>query len=796
MKLHLKKLLVLALTAVTCRLFYLIRNRPWIRMNLCKMTHMYRIINFMRIDTDLTVLKEYQSVDVEYPFSNDFSSYSTILYGEGQKTGQVSGVPVIFVPGNAGSYRQVRSLGSVLQNKTESRGLPFRFDVFAVDFNEELSGLSGLYLERQIKYLKLAATHIWSMYSPPRYGIIFVGHSMGGIVVRSLLRFHFDPAKIAFIVTLGTPHKNPPMVFDWYMKNAYNKMHDIWEERKELANLLVLSLSGGLKDHLVPEHLTLDIGIRHVSTTAVDGMELETDHLCIVWCNQLVRYISRLLIEYTRNPDFFNRHVDSIVGQIFNADGTFRQLIQVSGGGYMLTLAVNESVFIKNDEIHPKKIILLTPKNIWLFITRSRDTSIWTSSGKPIYSLSSLKRDFYTLVHSNVSMQFLLHLEPLNFFKATVLEEDPRELSSIRTKVSVNFFILPESGELALLLPLRFETPVIAIILSLEVKSCNDTSNWFGKVEFRSKDMRRLSSLRDGNELHMIGHLLYKEDTEANAFFILNQHCHYLAHLDISYLDTFIVVSNLLNLLSALFQFKRMADTSNVWIYSPIYGSHIFSCFFFNFHYNWIDWFTLLISSFIIASLSHVLQKLGDIFLRVAKNHFSKRDTVFKCFDFHEAMVAMVSLFVNYFYNGFFSMLIIIFSSLLHLVNSGKNLKTDGFSYFLSHIHLVVLHFYVILVYTPFGICSIWNIINYGLFSVREDPVRIPTYCLLFLKFMRLWINKLPYLKMHHILVIVLVYNAFIQQHTCITQLGYSFIAIIGLHWFIGLDDELKKQID
>lgn len=79
------------------------------------------------------------------------------------------------------------------------------------------------------------------------------------------------------------------------MKNVYNRMHEAWRERgREIANLLVLSVSGGLKDHLVPEYLTLDHGIRHVSTTAVDGIELEADHLCIVWCNQLVRFVFQI----------------------------------------------------------------------------------------------------------------------------------------------------------------------------------------------------------------------------------------------------------------------------------------------------------------------------------------------------------------------------------------------------------------------------------------------------------------------------------------------------------------------
>ena len=53
-----------------------------------------------------------------------------------RQTNFLNGLPILFVPGNAGSGRQVRSLGSLLQNKTEGRMTNFHFDVFAVDFNE------------------------------------------------------------------------------------------------------------------------------------------------------------------------------------------------------------------------------------------------------------------------------------------------------------------------------------------------------------------------------------------------------------------------------------------------------------------------------------------------------------------------------------------------------------------------------------------------------------------------------------------------------------------------------------
>ncbi|CAG9537628.1 unnamed protein product [Cercopithifilaria johnstoni] len=548
MKLHMKNLLFATFIAATFRLLYMVRNRPWMRTNQCEMTYMYRIINFMRIDIDLTKLKYGQTDDIGYPFSNDFSSYVTILYGEGEyahnymRTKQVNGLPVIFVPGNAGSSKQVRSLGSILHNKTENRNLPFTFDVFAIDFNEELSGLSGMYLERQIKYLKLAVRHIWSMYSPSPHGIIFVGHSMGGIVIRSLLHsVDFDSSRIAFIITLGTPHKDAPMVFDWYLKNIYDRMHESWKKhQKELASLLILSVSGGLKDHLVPEHFTVDSGIRHISTTAIDGIELETDHLCIVWCNQLVRYISRLMIEYAYNPASFHRRADHVVKQLFDANGLLREPIHMR---------------VKNNDENVKEFVLSFPNNSWLFIERSIGSSLRTSSGEPIYSLNSLRQTSYTLVHSSVAERISVSLKSEKFFEVVALREDPAK--SIHDVKVVHIGLLSlmkscftflweadfEGDESVVLLPVYFETPGVAIVIQLELESCRHTNEWFAKVEFRSQDLRRISSLGDSKELQIIGHLLNKEETKAEIFFILNRRCRFHARIDISYLDTLIVRS-------------------------------------------------------------------------------------------------------------------------------------------------------------------------------------------------------------------------------------------------------------
>ncbi|VIO87117.1 Uncharacterized protein BM_BM5838 [Brugia malayi] len=799
----------------------MIGNRPWMRINQCEMTYMYRVMNFMRINIGLTKLKHDQTEDIKYLFSNDFSGYSTILYGEGEyarnymRTRQVSGIPIIFVPGSAGSSKQVRSLGSILHNKTESRNLPFTFDVFAIDFNEELSGLSGMYLERQIKYLDLVVRHIWTMYSPPPHGIIFVGHSMGGIVIRSLLHnIRFDPSRIAFIVTLGTPHKNAPMVFDWYLENIYDRMHKNWREHeKKLASLLVLSVSGGLKDHLVPEHFTLDNGVRHISTTAIDGIELETDHLCIVWCNQLLRYISRLVVEYAYDPISFQKHADNIVKQLFDADGLFRELTRMKVGTSTAIVIRNDLIFVKNNGGDLKEFVLSFPKNSWLFIERSIGSSLWTSSGEPIYNLNSLRQTFYTLVHSNVTEQISVHLKPGKFFKAVALQEDPEKFNSVvhielLSLLKGCFTFLWEANfeerASAVLLPVYFGTPVIAIVISIELESCMRTNEWFAKVEFRGQDLRRISSLGSNKELHVIGHLLSKEETKAEIFFILSQRCRFHARLDISYLDTMIVMLRMYGSIIPYMLSIYILSTLSICTLTEEYYSNIRDCKIIClvlichtsmiYWSNLVDWFTLLISSLLISYFTYVIQKLTDLFIRLMKNRYSERFVKSTCFDLNGLAVVAISLFINYSYNGFFALLIVVLSSLLQLLKTAISLKTVSLSSFSQPVILVIFHFYAILVYTPFGVCSLWNIIRYGLFAVYEDPARVPAYWMAFLKLIRLSVGKIHFFKAHYISVAVLMYTFLTQPSTCIEQLGFSFIAIIGLSWFVTQSEKKSKE--
>src|SRR5690348_4360575 len=69
------------------------------------------------------------------PMEHRFSSkYKLFSYKENSRDPTLRGKPLLFVHGNAGGYKQVRSIAGALQI-----GRPNEFDVFTIDFNEELS---------------------------------------------------------------------------------------------------------------------------------------------------------------------------------------------------------------------------------------------------------------------------------------------------------------------------------------------------------------------------------------------------------------------------------------------------------------------------------------------------------------------------------------------------------------------------------------------------------------------------------------------------------------------------------
>src|SRR3978361_124937 len=86
---------------------------------------------------------------------------------------QVKGVPVLFIPGNAGSYKQVRPIAAeaatyfhdVLRHDAAVIDAGTRnLDFFTVDFNEDITAFHGQTMLDQAEYLNEAIAYILSLY--------------------------------------------------------------------------------------------------------------------------------------------------------------------------------------------------------------------------------------------------------------------------------------------------------------------------------------------------------------------------------------------------------------------------------------------------------------------------------------------------------------------------------------------------------------------------------------------------------------------------------------------------------
>ncbi|TFK55658.1 PGAP1-domain-containing protein [Heliocybe sulcata] len=232
--------------------------------------------------------------------------YSLWLYREvGWDPQELQGAPVLFIPGNAGSSHQVRSIASsATRQYYSSPSTPSPqfvntnvkpLDFFALEFNEDLSAFHGPTLTAQTIYARAAISYIVSLY-PQNTSITILGHSMGGIVSTSLLP---DP-RISTIITMSTPHTLPPARFDRRIDDIYRKNADILET----DSTPILSLCGGAIDMQIPSEACVlplgkgeDVYRRTVFTTALEGAWTGVGHLAMVWCHQVRWRVARAALE-------------------------------------------------------------------------------------------------------------------------------------------------------------------------------------------------------------------------------------------------------------------------------------------------------------------------------------------------------------------------------------------------------------------------------------------------------------------------------------------------------------------
>ncbi|KAJ3085056.1 GPI inositol deacylase [Quaeritorhiza haematococci] len=311
--------------------FYLYAPDP----DLCRMTYMYPdYVHLSDFDATATRLgNKYQlylyKERRDWGFESDFSS-------------QPRGIPVIFIPGSAGSRGQVRSVASVSAKIYAERKLKgdkdhFEpFDFFTVDTLDEHSAFHGAAIADQAEYVNDAIKYILSLYTTPgktnnnkKYpiptSVIVIGHSMGGVVARAMLTAeNHVPASVNTIITLATPHQRPPISIENTISIVYQNMNSFWKaaqtlphdspylsrsDVQTLRNVAVLSIASGNHDYIVHSDsaeiapiIPEENGFT-VYTTAIPYVWTAADHRCILWCNQFVEVLADGLFMIANTTD-------------------------------------------------------------------------------------------------------------------------------------------------------------------------------------------------------------------------------------------------------------------------------------------------------------------------------------------------------------------------------------------------------------------------------------------------------------------------------------------------------------
>ncbi|TIB39903.1 hypothetical protein E3P86_00910 [Wallemia ichthyophaga] len=211
------------------------------------------------------------------------------------------GIPVLFIPGNAGSYKQGRSIAAEISKQYHidynrpnhdlaSQNIPLP-DLWTVDFKEELSAFHAGLVRRQAEYCRSAVDYILSQYagqSHPPESVIVIAHSMGGVVAREM--FHltdYRQGSIDLLLTLSSPNAIPPTPFSRSMSSLFGN---------NLSKHTEIAISGGSADSLLPADVTyapISQNSLSVLSTTIPGVWAPISHQAIVWCDQLRRKIAR-----------------------------------------------------------------------------------------------------------------------------------------------------------------------------------------------------------------------------------------------------------------------------------------------------------------------------------------------------------------------------------------------------------------------------------------------------------------------------------------------------------------------
>ncbi|TKY89685.1 hypothetical protein EX895_001470 [Sporisorium graminicola] len=327
------------------------RRRPWLpwlilAVSLTLVT--YSVDSFLRLPQQLSISQQCRmsrmwpayidhtaNLEVFSP-SGLWRKYRLYLYRERnfEPMDLPTGSPALFVPGNSGSYGQVRSVASSAarqfykehssgEHREEWKDAPpgvAHTDWYTIDFNEDFSAFSGSTLIEQATFINEVVAYLSNRYESPATRSFAAGernttvpilaHSMGGIAARLARRLPNHPrGYIDTIVTLSTPHAYPPVPFDRSVEYVYSLINthveppQIAHGAPDQVPPLLVSIAGGLLDTQLPSDpssLSLSrigesVAASRISTFtgSLPSLWSSVDHVAVMWCDQLREKIAR-----------------------------------------------------------------------------------------------------------------------------------------------------------------------------------------------------------------------------------------------------------------------------------------------------------------------------------------------------------------------------------------------------------------------------------------------------------------------------------------------------------------------
>lgn len=130
--------------------------------------------------------------------------------------------------------------------------------------------------------------------------VTLLGHSMGGIVAR-LAMTSSPNTMVDAIVTMSTPHLQPPAPLDYEMERIYSEINSV--DYRDPAPLLI-SICGGASDvQIVSDSCALSNNLVGpgdgfaVFSSGIPGVWTGVEHQAMVWCDQMRFRVARTLLE-------------------------------------------------------------------------------------------------------------------------------------------------------------------------------------------------------------------------------------------------------------------------------------------------------------------------------------------------------------------------------------------------------------------------------------------------------------------------------------------------------------------